>query len=258
MEAEGDVILKAEGLSVAYGRRTVLRDVTAEVKRGQFWFLLGANGEGKTTLLRCVLGLLKPQSGKLWLSPALSGNRHMGFVPQRCDLNPTLPTTVREFVLLGLVGIRCGRKERQERLAWALAKVGLAGKGDDDYWSLSGGQRQRALVARGLVRRPLLLILDEPTNGLDLPTEESLLGFLSDLNQTDHLTILFVTHDLAVAARYGSHVALFKGGHVTSGPSAEILQDNMLERAYGVPVHVGRTAGGAALIQLGTPPEHPQ
>src|SRR5215213_4257451 len=182
-------LIRATALSASYGRRTILRDVQLDIRAGDFWFLLGPNGQGKTTLLRCLLGLLKPQSGTLWMSPELQGRQRLGFVPQRCDLNPTLPTTVREFVLLGLVGVRADRANREDRLAWALRRVGLADKVEESYWSLSGGQRQRALVARALVRRPRLLVLDEPTNGLDLPTEESLLGFLADLNARDGLTM---------------------------------------------------------------------
>src|SRR5215213_1090819 len=188
-QTDDSILVKAEDLSVSYGRREILRRVNLTMRQGEFWFMLGPNGEGKTTLLRCVLGLLRPQAGQMWLNPSLGGHKGIGFVPQRCDLNPTLPTTVREFVLLGLVGVRADRANREDRLAWALRRVGLADKVEESYWSLSGGQRQRALVARALVRRPRLLVLDEPTNGLDLPTEESLLGFLADLNARDGLTM---------------------------------------------------------------------
>jgi len=249
--SEGGSLLRAANLSASYGRRSVLRDVSLEVREGEFWFFLGPNGEGKTTLLRCVLGMLKPASGNLWMSPDLKGRELIGFVPQRCDLNPTLPTTVREFVLLGLVGIRCDAGERQSRLGWALERVGLSAKASDDYWSLSGGQRQRASVARALVRRPRLLVLDEPTNGLDLSTEESLLSFLSDLNRTEHITILFVTHDLAIAARYGSHFALFHHGTVIAGSGDQVLRGDTLQRTYGLPVDISRDAAGMATVHLG-------
>jgi ABC-type Mn2+/Zn2+ transport system ATPase subunit len=163
----------------------------------------------------------------------------IGFVPQRCDLNPTLPTTVREFVLLGLVGLRVHRRDERERLAWALAKVGLAAMARRNYWALSGGQRQRALVARTLIRRPSLLILDEATTGLDVPTTEEFLHTIAELNRADGLTILFVTHDLTLATRRATHVALFAGGRVTAGPGRDVLNPENLQRAYGVPVEVG-------------------
>jgi len=251
VNGDAQPILHARDLSVAYGRRTILRGVNIEVGEGDFWFLIGPNGHGKTTFLRCVLRLISPAGGELVLSPVLGGGVGIGFVPQRCDPNPTLPTTVKEFVSLGLVGIRCSRAERTERVRWAIEQVGLKAKHDVDYWSLSGGQRQRALVARALVRKPRLLVLDEPTNGLDLSAEESLLGFLSDLNKRDRLTILCVTHDLAVAARYGSHFALFHDGTVTTGPSSDVLNRTNLERTYAMPIDLARDAGGAISIRIG-------
>src|SRR5207248_5567925 len=122
-----------------------------------------------------------------------------GFVPQRCDLTPGLPTTVREFVSLGLVGIPDARRTGAARMDWALVRSGLRELRDRSYWSLSGGQRQRALLARALVRQPALYIVDEPTTGLDPPSQELLMGSLADVNRDERLTILFVTHDLPLA-----------------------------------------------------------
>jgi zinc transport system ATP-binding protein len=228
-----DSLISARGLSLGYNGRIVLRDVNLDVGRGEFWFLLGANGEGKTTFVRTVLGLIPPQAGTLHLDPRRAGRAHIGFVPQRCDLNPNVPTTVREFVLLGLVGIRVSAAEAQTRLTWALEKVGLGGLREHAYWSLSGGQRQRALVARALVRRPQLIILDEPTSGFDPAAEEALFGVLAGMNRDAGLTVLFVTHDVTAAARHATHVALFHGGNVISGPRTAVLTPANLERVYG-------------------------
>ncbi len=251
-----DVVLKATGLTVGYARRTVLERVTVECRTGEFWFFIGPNGSGKTTLIRVMLGILRPQAGELWLHSNLARREGIGFVPQRCDLNPALPTTVREFVILGLVGIRLGTKEETERLEWTLHKVGLEGMARRDYWSLSGGQRQRALVARALVRRPDLLILDEPTNGLDLSTEDSFLRLLADLNRKEHLTLVFVTHDIAIAARYATHLALFRSGGVESGPCEQLLTRAVLERVYGVGVEVTRDLSGAVAVRVCPPGEY--
>lgn len=228
------LMLHATALSLGYSDRTVLRDINLEIHPGEFWFFLGQNGGGKTTLMKAIIGLLPPQAGQLWLHPEFASRKHIGFVPQRCELNPTLPTTVREFVLLGLVGISVNRKERSERLAWALEKMGLSMLEEQNYWSLSGGQRQRALVARALVRRPALLVLDEPTNNLDLPTEDALLQLLAALNKEEGLTILFVTHNVGIAARYATHVALLYSGRVLAGSRSHTLTAANLARIYGV------------------------
>lgn len=250
---QADVILRATALTVGYAGRTVLDRVTVECRKGEFWFFIGPNGSGKTTLIRTMLGILRPLGGQLWLHPNLAGREGIGFVPQRCDLNPALPTTVREFVTLGLAGIRLATNQETERLEWALDKVGLTGMAGRDYWSLSGGQRQRALVARALVRRPDLLILDEPTNGLDLATEDSFLRLLADLNREQHLTLFFVTHDIAIAARYATHLALFSSGSVESGPCARMLDRAILERVYNVGVEVIRDPAGCITVHV-----HPQ
>jgi ABC-type Mn2+/Zn2+ transport system ATPase subunit len=248
-----EVIVKTAGLRLGYGRRVVLAQVSVEIRAGEFWFFLGPNGEGKTTLLRAILGMILPQAGQLWVHPALGHRQCIGFVPQRCDINPTLPTTVREFVLLGLVGIRTDRHDEALRLEWALDKVGLAGLEGKDYWSLSGGQRQRALVARALVRRPSVLILDEPTNGLDLAAEDAVLRFLAELHRQDHQTVLFVTHNLTIAARYATHIALFHAGEVAAGPRQEVLNRHTLERTYGVAVEISYDPSGGAAVTVSPP-----
>jgi ABC-type Mn2+/Zn2+ transport system ATPase subunit len=249
-----EVIVRTAGLRLGYGRRVVLTHVDFRMRLGEFWFFLGPNGEGKTTLLRAILGILRPQTGQLWVHPELGQRQRIGFVPQRCDINPTLPTTVREFVLLGLVGIDTDRREAAVRLGWALERVGLGGLEGKDYWSLSGGQRQRALVARALVRRPSVLILDEPTNGLDLAAEDAVLRFLAELNHKQRQTLLFVTHNLAIAARYATHIALFHAGEVVSGSRQEVLNRQTLERIYGVAVEVSANQSGAPVVTV-RPPE---
>ena len=252
-----DVVLQATRLSLAYGQHTVLQDVSFEIRRGEFWYCLGPNGEGKTTLLRAILGDLHPQAGQLWLHPELARRERIGFVPQRCDLNPALPTTVREFVLLGTVGTPIRRREYGVRLDWALARVGLQHLARRSYWVLSGGQRQRALVARALVRQPTLLLLDEPTSGLDLPTADALLQLLVDLHRQEQVTLLFVTHDVTLAARYATHVMLLRAGHAVVGPAQEVLTPRYLERVYGVGMEVARDAAGMITVYVAPPGGQP-
>ena len=245
-----DFIFRMTGLTMAYGDRTVLKDIDLVVKPGEFWFLLGTNGVGKTTLLKALLGTLQPLQGSLELHPEFIDREFLGFVPQRCDLNPTLPTTVNEFVLLGLAGIRASKKERVDRLSWALERMNLKGMGEKDFWSLSGGQRQRALVARALVRRPQFLVADEPNVSLDLPGAHALMESLKELNQKESLTVLFVTHDLTLAARYASHVALFLDGQVHVGPRYTILNPQDLERTFGIPISVFEEPRGALCVRI--------
>src|SRR5690606_35544131 len=128
------VVLRAGGLRLGYGGESVLSGVDLEVRRGEFWFLLGGNGTGKTTFLRAVLGLLAAQEGELWHDGGRSAGQSVGYVPQRCMMNPTLRTTVREFVSLGLVGLRAGRSERARRLGDALGLTGLTGMQRRSYW----------------------------------------------------------------------------------------------------------------------------
>jgi zinc transport system ATP-binding protein len=251
MNESSPVIFEAEGLRLGYCGRTVLDSVRLQIRSGEFWFLIGPNGQGKTTLISSMLGCMRPSAGKIVRSGEFAQPCHIGFVPQQCSTNPTLPTTVREFVRLGLVGIRATRTEQADRMAWALHIVGLDGMESHDFWSLSGGQRQRALVARALIRRPRILVADEPTSGLDLSVETALYQSLAELNRNERLTVIMVTHDLAVAARYGTHLALVHDGCVDAGPASEILESSRLANAYGVPISVCHEQTGSVSVRLG-------
>ena len=245
MSNSQDVLLQATNLSLGYGTHTVLTDVNLAIHAGEFWFFLGQNGSGKTTLLRSILGLLQPETGCLQFNTQSKIHKRrsqIGFVPQRCDINPTLPLTVREFVALGLVGTLFTQQTQHEYLDWVLEKVDLSSLSRKNYWTLSGGQRQRALVARALVRRPVLLLLDEPTNNLDLPAEDVFLQTLTNLQRETDCTCLFVTHNLSLAERYATHIGLIIDGAVIAGPKTDVLIESNLDRVYGrgqrIHVHV--------------------
>lgn len=241
-----EVLIDVRNAEIGYPGRRVLDAVTLEVRAGDYWFFLGPNGSGKTTLLRCILGLLEPRRGRVALHPGLADRRRLGFVPQRCDLNPSLPTTVREFVSLGFVGTGLRGAERRRARDETLERAGLAGMERRSYWDLSGGQKQRALLARALVRRPRLLIVDEPTEGLDVAAEEGFLAALDRLRAEDRLTLVFVTHHLAIAAHHATHVAFFHEGRVVSGPRDRVLGRDALRRVFGVDVDLHDGAAGAA------------
>ena len=246
MERTPGVLLSAAGLSLGYADRVVLRNITLTVRSGEFWFFLGPNGSGKTTLLRAFLGLLPPRGGVLETRPA---SARIGFVPQRCAINPTLPVTVREFVSLGLAGTRLPRRRCAEQLDWALGQVGLRALARRNYGTLSGGQRQRALVARALARRPTLLMLDEPTSNLDPTTERDFLHSLTEFQRTEGGACLFVTHTLSFAERHATHIGLVTEGTLIAGPRADVLTEPNLDRVYGrgrsIHVHVERDRAGA-------------
>lgn len=243
-------LFRLEGVSLGYGAGpAVLEGVDLAVRPGEFWFLLGANGEGKSTLLRAVLGLLAPRQGVIQWGEGFD-RRWIGFVPQRRAELPGLAVTVREYIRLGLYGIRCAGPERRERIGEALSVVGLTDHAGRDIATLSGGQHQRALVARALVRRPRLLILDEPNVGLDPRAEHELLEMLAELRQRSGLALLFASHHLDVAGRYATHAVLLRDGRMAAGPAESLLTDPRLQETYGVPAHVRRTADGYAEIHL--------
>lgn len=245
--AAGDVLIRATRLALGYGAAgTVLRDVDLEIRAGEYWFLVGLNGTGKTTFVRALFDLVHPEAGTLWIDPARAGRDRFGFVPQRPALNPSLPTTVRELVELGLVGLGLGARERAARLATALADVDLGGRERADYWTLSGGQRQRVLLARALVRHPTVLVLDEPETGLDPAAEERLLTLLERINRERGVTMLYVSHDLENVRRHASHVALFRDGTVHAGSVDEVLTHANLERTYGGTVAAPSARGDRA------------
>jgi ABC-type Mn2+/Zn2+ transport system ATPase subunit len=226
-------LLRLHDVEVGYGSDPVLAGVDWEVRAGEFWFLLGPNGSGKTTLLRAILGLLPPRRGMIERDPERAARSQIGFVPQRCDIATALPTTVREVVGLGLVGVPLARGDRRARLAEAFEQTGLVGLERRSLASLSGGQRQRALVARALVRRPALLILDEPTESLDVASEEGFLEVVEALHRAHDVAVLFVTHRLAIATHHASHLALAYGGGLAVGPTRAVLAHPNAFAAFG-------------------------
>ena len=231
--SERGTILGVEGARLGYPGVVVLDNVDLSIGRGEFWFVIGPNGSGKTTLLRALLELLDPLSGRVVRDPRFAARTRTGFVPQHCSFSHALPTTVREFVSLGVIGGDRGRSERGPDLAWALDRAKLQGMEGRDYWSLSGGQRQRALIARALVRRPSLLVLDEPTEGMDVGSRAAFLETVDSLHEEESSTILFVTHHIEIAARYATHVALVFDGRLMGGRREAMLQPENLERAFG-------------------------
>jgi ABC-type Mn2+/Zn2+ transport system ATPase subunit len=248
-ELENQPVIKAEQLTLGYGRRAVLHEVEMEIYRGQFWSFLGPNGEGKTTFIKALLGALRPMHGRIFFRKDFARRTRIGFVPQENELNPSAPTSVREFILTGLVGLAVDGRQARKRLLRLVELLGLEKLQGRSLWELSGGQRQRAMVARALVRDPLVLIVDEPTAGLDLAAAASVMETMTSLSRDHGITVVSVTHDLHSAAERSSHAALFRRGRVVSGDLKSVFTGDNLSDTYGIPIEVSFTDEGRPRIQ---------
>lgn len=198
-------IIRLEELSFAYpGQKKILRNVNLEIYRGEFLVIMGPNGAAKTTLLRLILGLLKPVGGQIQLNK----DTVLGYIPQKSLFNPGFPATVLEAVMLQAAPRNPEQKKLVEQ---SLKKVGLWEKRNSLLGSLSGGQFQRMLIARSLINGPQVLFLDEPFTGLDPSGQEDYLNLLTKLNG-EGLTIIMVTHDPAPLLEKASRFLYLAGG----------------------------------------------
>ncbi len=216
-------LIEVQGVYFSYNGTPVLEDIHFQLSPGDFCALIGPNGSGKSTLLKIMVGLLKPRRGRVYLfGKPLEDFREwwrIGYVPQKVVslVDPVLPLTVEETVALGLLG-KPRFRDRRQAIKEALEKVGLAERAQDLLRELSGGQQQRVFIARALVGQPEVLLLDEPTTGVDFSAQERFYELLGKLNR-EGLTILIVTHDIAVVDRHVKQVAclnrrlVFHGHH---------------------------------------------
>ncbi len=217
--------IACQDLSFGYDGVPVLQNVDISIPEGDFVCVVGPNGSGKTTLLKLALGLLRPTSGRIAVfdeTPARSRQR-IGYVPQHPRLDPLFPISAVEVAMMGRLGrapsLGGWRRDDRDRAREALAEVGLGDRADSHYAALSGGQKQRVLIARALASDPDLLLLDEPTAGLDAHVEE---GFYRLLEQLNHrLTIVLVSHDLGFVSGFVKSVVCV-GREVLVHPTSEI------------------------------------
>jgi len=200
-------VIRITDLTFAYREHPVLEGVELEIPQGELASIVGPNGGGKTTLLKLILGLLRPGRGRIELfgKPPQEGRLKVGYLPQYSHYDPLFPVSVLNVVLMGQLGCRrqkflsgYSRQARQTARA-ALERVGLADRAGDSFHQLSGGQRQRVLIARALATEPRLLLLDEPTANIDPRSEESFYELLAGLNR--EMTILLVSHDLGLVSQ---------------------------------------------------------
>jgi len=236
-------LVRFDGVALGYGRRTILSGLSFSVQEGDFLGLVGPNGAGKTTVLRAILGTLEPREGTLTRSDAL----RFGYVPQRDSVDYNFPLRVLDVVLMGRydrigLGRRPGKDDRRRAMD-ALEHVGIPDLHDRQLKDLSGGQKQRALIARALVGEPNVLVLDEPTNGMDLVSTTQILGLVRELHERDGLTVIMVSHALNEVANYVERIALVVGGGFRIGTVDEIMTEPVLSEMYGIPVEVDSFEG---------------
>ena len=218
------------GLSFAYpGSPQVLSDVSLEIGAGEFVGIAGPNGGGKTTLLRLILGLERPDTGSVAVfgrPPGSRGGPRIGYLAQRAHAITGSPVTVREVVSAGRLAVRgpFGRLRPADRLAIdaAIERVGLAARADARLQTLSGGLRQRAFIARALASEPALLALDEPTTGVDAASQDSLADLLRELREELGVTILYVSHEFGAVEHVVSRLLLVRGEIAFDGRPDEL------------------------------------
>ena len=216
---------------LGYGNTPVLSGLTLDVDGGQALALVGPNGGGKTTLMRGIVGGCSVLSGSVEISA-----RRIGLVPQSADLDLTFPVSASEVVTMGLVAeVGWGRRigaDMRARVGEALERVNLSDRASRRFGTLSGGQRQRVLVARALVARPDLVMMDEPFNGLDAPSRDILTRLIAELT-ADGVGVVVSTHDLSLARDVCSRACVLASRLVALGSVDEALAPSVLARAYG-------------------------
>ena len=229
-------LIELDGVDASYGERPVLEHVHLAIGADRFTGIVGPSGAGKTTLLRLLLGTLKPTAGSILRAP---GTR-IGYVPQLETVDWNFPATVFECVLMA----RRGRRlvpwaSASDRVAvrHVLERLGIDELAERHIRQLSGGQQQRMFLARALLAEPQLLLLDEPTSGVDVSTRHEVLHLLADLHR-DGVSIVLTTHDLNGMAAHLPDLCCVNGRIVAQGPPEEILVPDVLEQTFGARLEV--------------------
>jgi zinc/manganese transport system ATP-binding protein len=258
----------ASGAATAVAGRRIWSGLDIEIDRGQFAAVLGPNGAGKSTLIKAILGMLPLAAGRLEVLGAAPGQAlaRIGYLPQRRSFDRSLRIRGRDIVRLGLDGHRWGvplpRWGRRPDPAAAVVEemismVGGSAYADRPIGELSGGEQQRLLIAQALVRRPELLLLDEPLDSLDLPNQVAVAALISDLAGRTGTTVVMVAHDVNPILPYLGRVVYLAGGRGLAGPPSEVVTSEALTALYGTPIEVLRsTRGPVVVVGAPDPPAH--
>jgi zinc/manganese transport system ATP-binding protein len=250
-------VVSLDALSLRFGDRVLWEDLSLQLDQGELLAVLGPNGTGKTSLIRILLGLLEPTSGRAEVCgmPAGKGRSRIGYVPQQRVFDRELALRGRDLVRLGLDGHRWGAgrlsPEQRTRVDHALEQVGATAYADGPIGRLSGGEQQRLRVAQALVSDPALLLVDEPLLSLDLAYQGIITGLLDAHRESAGTPVVFVTHDINPVLSSVTRVLYFAPGGWALGTPDEVITTETLSRLYGTPVDVLRVRG--RVVVVGTP-----
>jgi zinc/manganese transport system ATP-binding protein len=261
-------VVSMDRVSAVIGARAIWTDVTLEVRAGEFAAVLGPNGVGKSTLLKAILGLQSISSGELRVLGSRPGKRNaqVGYLPQRRAFDPATRIRGIDIVRLGWDGDRWGtplpgwpsrRRARvaRDRVDEVIALVGAEGYASRPIGQCSGGEQQRLLIAQALVRRPDLLVLDEPLDSLDVTNQASVSALVQSVCRSQGVAVMLVAHDVNPILPYLDQVIYLAHGGAVMGPPEKVITADTLTMLYGTPIDVLRDRAGR-LVVVGQPDTH--